>query len=236
MRSVAVLAVVALLAVTLAGCSQDPVRYPNGVPSSSSRSHAASSSASRSSSSTTTTAGPGNGTTGPTANLTAAPANGTAPLNVTLTLSGNVSAGNLTWTLLYGDGNVTNGTTLPATLVHAYTGGGNFTPTLTVSDGSRNATATARVTVAPGSAGFAPGMDPNCQRPDAVAVPPAGGAAYYFDNRLPDSQWIYQESNHIPGLQLTQEPGTAPPPAGGPGDVDPLAVQYNCQNGDTLIA
>ncbi len=218
MRAVAVAAVLALLAATLAGCAgEDPLRYP--------RTSTTSSSASSTSRTSTSAAPAPNATVAPpTANLTVSPANGTAPLNVTLELSGNVTQGNLTWTLLFGDGNTTNGTSLPATLVHLYSGGGNYTPTLTVSDGTRNATATANLTVLPGTAGFAPGLDPACQRPDAVGHDAVG----WVDDRGSGGTWLYEEANAIPGLQLSMEPSPA-------GDTDPLGVANNCQNGDALI-
>ena len=223
MRTAAVAAVLALVAVALAGCSgEDPERYPR-------ESSSTSSSRSTTSRAPTPTQAPNVTVTPPTANLTVSPANGTAPLNVTLELSGNVTQGNLTWTLLFGDGNTTNGTSLPATFVHLYSGGGNYTPTLTVSDGTRNATATANLTILPGGAGFAPGLDPACQRPDAVGND-AGG---WVDVRGTDSYWIYEESNSIPGLQLTLEPSPVPPPFGG--HTDPLGVANNCLNGDTMI-
>lgn len=219
MRLTAVLALACLLALAFAGCSG---KGGDGDGTSTT----SSSSQSTTSATNSTTPKP---VAPPTANLTASPASGTAPLNVTLSLSGNVSAGNLTWTLLYGDGNRTNGTSLPATLVHQYTGGGNFTPTLTVSDGLRNSTANVTLRIDPGAVGFAPGLDPACQRPDAVGNE-AGG---WVDDRGGGSVWVYQESNDIPGLQVSMEPSPVPAPVGG--HTDSLAVEHNCLNGDTMM-
>jgi hypothetical protein len=157
MRSVAVLAVVALLAVTLAGCSEDPERYPNGVPTpgSSSRSH--SGSATQTSSASGTSTGPaGNATNQPPTGSLAAAANGTA---ATFKANGTDPDGDaLNWTLAFGDGNSTNGTTLPATLAHNYTlpanvTSMNVTARLTLSDGVHNVTYNATLSI--GAAGGA---------------------------------------------------------------------------------
>jgi PKD repeat protein len=246
MRLLTAIALVCLASVTLAGCSTtDPLRYP--TPVSSSASHSASGSASASvsgsasASATGTSTGPaGNGTVGnatnhaPTANITVSPANGTAPLNVTLTLSGtDADNDTLTWKLLFGDGNVTNGTTLPTSLVHRYAQGGNYTPTLTVTDGRSNTTASTKLPIAAGSVGTAPALDPACQGAPQATLPPAGAPPqYYIEVRAADqSQWVYQESNNVPGLQYTNQEGTAP--VAGSGDFDPMGA--NCLDGDTLI-
>jgi hypothetical protein len=157
MRSVAALAVVALLAVSVAGCSsKDPERYPNGVPSSSSTSRASSSSSyTWPPSSSGTLTGPANETGhAPTGSLQAT-LNGTA---AAFRVNGTDADGDaLHWTLDYGDGNATNGTTLPATLAHNYTLPANatalnVTARLTLSDGHLNATYDAILNVTAGAA------------------------------------------------------------------------------------
>lgn len=87
--------------------------------------------------SATTTSGADNQTASAAraVNFTADLLNGTAPLlvNFTLNATGNVSS----WALGFGDGQTTNGTTLPAAVNHTYEIGGNFSANLTVtySDG-----------------------------------------------------------------------------------------------------
>jgi PKD repeat protein len=142
------------------------------------------------------------------------------------------------WDLLFGDGNKTNGTSLPSSVKHQYSKGGNFTAQLTVTDGKDSTVATVKVKIAAGSVGTAAGLDPNCQGAPQVTIPPAGPAMYYIEVRdatspTSSSQWMYEESNDIPGLQYTQNPGTNPV-LGGASDIDPLAVKFKCQNGDTL--
>src|SRR5688572_28010434 len=144
MRAVAAAAALVLLSAVLAGCAaEDPERYPRTSTTSSSGTASA----------TSTSAAPANRTnTVPEANMTASPANGTAPLNVTFTLEGTDADGDaLNWTLTFGDGNSTNGTELPATVVHLYNVTGNLTAVFTVSDGEANARARANVTLTGGA-------------------------------------------------------------------------------------
>lgn len=218
MRTIQALAMALALPLALAGCSGD-----DDTPGTST-----SSSPSATSSSTNATA-PANLTNrAPTANLTADPATGTAPINVTFSVAGNDSDGDdLEWTLAFGDGSAENGTTLPTTVVHEYAAGGNFSAVLMVSDGRANATANATVAVAAGSAGFAPGMDPACQRPDAVG----GEGGFWLDDRGGGSIWVYEESNGIDGLQLTAEPSPVPAPVGGHTD----SLGASCLGGDTML-
>lgn len=71
----------------------------------------------------------------PTASMTA---NGTgaAPASVSFLLNGTDADGDaLTWALAFGDGNATNGTSLPANVTYAYPQPGAYNATLTVSDG-----------------------------------------------------------------------------------------------------
>ena len=149
MRTLAFVAVALLLALTLAGCSnKDPERYPDGVPSTSTSSRPHSSSTSRSSSTSTSTGPMGATNHAPTASV-AVVVNGTAAaFNLTGQDQDNDT---LSWVLTFGDGNQTNGTSLPAGLAHNYTAAGNYTANLTVSDGQANATS--NVTFAVGGGG-----------------------------------------------------------------------------------
>lgn len=194
MRPLLAIALLSLVAVAFAGCTEDPKRYPNGVPTPSSQSAAA------------TSTGPLVNETNeaPTANLTATPSNGTAPLNVTFGLSGtDADNDTLSWTLEFGDGNQTNGTSLPSSVVHAYATARNYTASLTVSDGSLNRTATAHITVGGGSAPVPPTIEELCPTdPQAVGNEDVGYYATPADSASsPGALWIYEESNGMPGLQ-----------------------------------
>lgn len=140
MRTRTTLACVALLAMALAGCS-DELRYPEPIEDGSDSATGTGSGTSSPTGTTTnsasdTSTGPlGNETNrAPLAGLTVA-TNGT---NATFSLTGTDPDGdNLTWELDYGDGNATNGTSLPLTVNHTYAMTGNFSANLTVSDGMR---------------------------------------------------------------------------------------------------
>ncbi|MHB1260580.1 MAG: PKD domain-containing protein [Thermoplasmatota archaeon] len=226
MRSLLAIALLALFAVTFAGCAEDPERYPNGVPTTST-SRSGSASATRtgtsSASSSMTSTGPDVNASNeaPTANLTAAPSNGTAPLNVTFSLSGSDADNDtLSWTLAFGDGNQTNGTTLPSSVVHSYAAARNYTASLTVSDGSLNRTATARITVGGAGAPSEPTPEDLCPTdPLAIGHETAGYYATPADNAAaPGSLWIYEESNGMPGLQRNDD-----------------TVRTECPTPDTII-
>jgi hypothetical protein len=158
MRVAAVVAVLAIVAVALAGCSgKDPDRYPNGVPSTSPTSRSSSSGTTTSSHTSSTGPDPGGNGTGnhaPVAHL-AVDVNGTA---ANFTLDGtDADNDTLSWTLDFGDGNHTNGTSLPATVAHDYAASnvtGNLTASLNVTDGS--ATGQAHAVVALGAGGGGP--------------------------------------------------------------------------------
>lgn len=221
MRILPLLAAAALLATAMSGCAGGKEKDDGPSPSSS----------------TSSSTGPlANQTTNQTlvvlANLTATPLNGTAPLNVTFTLAGNATrgntTGNVTWTLAFGDGNSTNGTSLPHNVTYSYAAGGNFSARLTVISGAMNATSNVTIAVAPGGVGFAPGMDPNCQRPDARGTDSGG----WIDDRGGGSVWVYEETNGLPGLQIDIRPSPVPAPVGG--HQDSLALQYNCVGGDQM--
>jgi len=155
MRLVAAVALLAVVSMALAGCSSgDKLRYPSPVTSSASHAPSASNSstsgstAPTSSSSSSSTA-PRNGTDQPPRGSLGAVVNGTT---VRFTLNGTDPDGDaLTWRLAFGDGNATNGTTLPASLAHNYTAGANYTARLTLSDGQLNATYSAAVNVTGGA-------------------------------------------------------------------------------------
>src|ERR1041385_6469361 len=154
MRLMPAVAVLLVLAAALAGCAKpDPLRYPSPIATSSS--HSAFGSAT--SSATATSTGAGNGTGNQTGNATNHAPTGT----ISVVVNGTLASFNLTgqdsdndtlsWTLSFGDGNQTNGTTLPATAAHNYTAAGNYTANFTVSDG--HATAAYNVSIAVGSGG-----------------------------------------------------------------------------------
>lgn len=229
MRTLLAISCLALLTVAFAGCAEDAERYPDGVPSSSStsRSQTASGSATGTGSASGTSTGPaGNGTgnetnTAPMASLEVTPENGTAPLNVTFSLAGTDADGdNLTWVLVFGDGNQTNGTSLPTTVNHTYAAAGNHTASLTVSDGSLNRTATAKVAAEGEGAPSGPTIEDLCPT-DSMAVghETAGYYATPADTASePGSVWIYEESNGMPGLQR-----------------DDSTVDTECPTPDTII-
>lgn len=146
-------ACVALVALAFAGCSEDPERYPDGVPQTGTTGDSASESGSAIG---TTTSSSGTTTTGGTANQPptgsmAAVVNGTG---VTFALRGSdPDADALSWTLAFGDGNSTNGTSLPSNVTHTYAATGNLTATFTLSDGAHSVNYTANFTVGGGSSG-----------------------------------------------------------------------------------
>jgi hypothetical protein len=158
MRSFLAIACLALLGATLAGCSGDPERYPDGVAhTSTSRSatETTTGAATTTTSATTpTTGGPGNQP--PTGSLSVA-VNGT---NATFTLQGSDPENEtIVWDLDFGDGNSTNGTTLPAVVNHTYVLGNstgnatgnnsmvNFTAIFTITDGRDPVTYNATISV-----------------------------------------------------------------------------------------
>lgn len=170
MRPLMAVALAALLCASLAGCADDPERYPNGVPTPST-SRASTTTGGPTTSSSTSTTGPGN--QAPTGTISLA-LNGT---NATFTLNGTDADGDaLAWELDFGDGNATNGTTLPTVLNHTYVPGnatgngtgnatgnttgnatgnatGNITVVFTLSDGVHQVNYTVNVTLGPGGPG-----------------------------------------------------------------------------------
>lgn len=240
MRPLVALALAALLTASLAGCADDNERYPDGVPTRSTGpaptqgpGNGSSSTGTATATSSTTTTGDPGANQAPNATLSAAPTNGTAPLNVTFQLEGDDPDGDaLSWTLVFGDGNQTSGTSLPAMANHTY-GPGNHTAVLQVLDGrggnaSSNATIRASSGGGGGGGGGAPPPVDACTRPDAVGAGAEG--TFWVDHRGGDSVWVYEETNGVPGLQLSN--GVSPIPAPIGGHTDPLGV--NCLNGDSF--
>jgi PKD domain-containing protein len=205
MRTLVAVACLAFLTMSLAGCS-DQERYPNGANASSSSgsasptattSRSTTGSQTASGSSSSSSSGPSGGSDAnhpPSAGLTAAPVNGSAPLNVTFSLSGSdADSDPLNWTLSFGDGNSTNGTSLPATVVHQYSLAGNFSVVLRVGDG-RGGQSSANATVQViGGAPAAP--DLHCHRSGTAA-----GPLYQYSGDGGD--WVFVEDNGIAGLQV----------------------------------
>lgn len=130
-----------LMTMALAGCTDGDGDDPAPTSSSSTSTSrtttttapATSSSTTTSSSSTTSTAPPANK---PPIGSLAATVNGTAA-NFTVTGS-DPDGDKLSWALAFGDGNATQGTSLPATVLHTYPAG-NYTATLTLNDGKTSA-------------------------------------------------------------------------------------------------
>lgn len=140
------LAIVTVVSLALAGCS-DGGDQDGGSTTSSSSSTGGSSSSTTSSTDSTSAAPAAN--RAPTGTVSAA-VNGT---NATFTMNGtDLDGDELTWTLDFGDGAAANGTDLPATSQHAYTVG-NYTANLTISDGEAQSSYEVAVVVAAGAAG-----------------------------------------------------------------------------------
>lgn len=88
------------------------------------------------STSAASSSGPAPANLPPTGTLNASLTNGSIPLAVNFTLTGSDLDGDpLNWTLAFGDGNSTNGTSLPATVPHNFTASGSFNVTYTLTDG-----------------------------------------------------------------------------------------------------
>jgi hypothetical protein len=162
MRPLLALACLALLTAMLAGCAEDPERYPDGVPTgSASKSSTATGSTTRSGTGSTTATGSGapggNGTNhAPLATFSASTLNGTIPVTINFTMEGSDPDGDgLNWTLDFGDGNSTEGAELPKTVAHVYNATGNFTATYTLTDGQEPTVSTLELAItAGGGAGF----------------------------------------------------------------------------------
>lgn len=171
------------LALAMAGCSSkspDKGDSSSSSSSTSSSSSGTSSSSGSSSSSGTPTGGPSN--RAPSGALAASSLNGTLPLQVNFTLSGSDPDDDaLSWTLAFGDGNVTNGTALPATASHSYGAAGNYSAIYVLSDGKLNATYNVTIQVLPGggaafTAVFTEGQDFPSNPLNSAMIPNVGYA------------------------------------------------------------
>jgi hypothetical protein len=167
MRALLAIASLALLTTALAGCAnEDPERFPDGLtdssPSRSVTGSASSAPSGNSSASATSTS-----TTSPSQNATASNGTNQPPTGViNVTINGTMAHFNLTgsdpdgdqlaWTLDFGDGNATNGTSLPASVPHNYTAAGNFSVNYTLSDGLNSTSYPFNITV--GGAGGSTGV------------------------------------------------------------------------------
>ena len=156
MRLSALLASLTFLALAFAGCSGDGGGDGDDSTSSSSSSSRSSSSASGTASSSGSSSGSASSTTSgspanqaPTGSISAS-VNGT---QANFTLAGSDPDGDLlSWSLAFGDGQSTNGTDLPASVLHTYAAG-DFTANFTVSDGGESISYDVAVTIAAGGAG-----------------------------------------------------------------------------------
>lgn len=150
MRPLLALACLALVTATLAGCADDPERYPDGVPTTSAT--ATQTHTVTGGSTTTTTNGTGaGGRTGqaPTGSINVA-INGT---NASFQLDGSDADGDaVNWTLDFGDGATENGTALPATVNHTYALG-NYTANFTLEAGGQASSYNASLAITAGGGG-----------------------------------------------------------------------------------
>lgn len=186
MRLWALLAVLLLSSLVLAGCSDGGDDDDDATSSSStSTSRSATTGATTSGTSTsgsTTSSQPGQpgqepSNTAPVGSMAIAPvANATQAFN--FTLNGTDPEGdNIVWDLLFGDGQSTAGTVLPATAGHTYRLTGLYNATFTISDGRLQTTYNLTVNVTSGGASFTPihqegavtALCPQCSAPHDAA-------------------------------------------------------------------
>lgn len=117
--------------------------------------------------------------TAPFGSIAAAPANATSnPRTLNFTLNGTDPDGdNIVWDLDFGDGNATNGATLPANASHQYSAAGLFNVTFTISDGRLQTTynLTANVTAGGGGTPLTIEGSSNGIDPTAEGLPMLGG-------------------------------------------------------------
>ncbi|HLF16043.1 MAG TPA: PKD domain-containing protein [Candidatus Thermoplasmatota archaeon] len=176
------------------------------------------------------TTGPAN--RAPTASLEANETQGVSPLAVEFTLDGADADGNdLTWTLdVDGDGTVDfdgTGDDFPATVTHTFDLAGDYLVVLNVTDDELSAEDSLHIQVAAPSvepdpfAGTCPGLDYVTIAPDPG---PPEAQVFYIENT--GGTWFYQESNDLPGLQLSDEPSLA---------MENHPAGAGCLNGDTLL-
>jgi hypothetical protein len=198
MRLTAVLALACLLALAFAGCSGKD--KDGGTSSSStSSSHSSSSATTTSASSSSTSHSSSSTSTGPQPNRAptgsiSALVNGTL---ATFTLNGTDPDGDaLTWHLAFGDGNSTNGTSVPATLDHNYTApSGNLTVHYTLTDGKSPVTYNVTLNMTGGGAPafvFTGAVAQSCAGPcelgtpvgsPPIPLPGAGGCVDFYADK-----------------------------------------------------
>src|SRR5688572_28590100 len=205
MRLWALLAVLLLSSLVLAGCSDDGDDDDGDATSSSSTTTRRSSSSGSSMGGTSTSAG----TTSSQPGQPAQEPSNTAPVgsmavspvpNVSkaynFTLNGTDPEGdNLVWDLLYGDGQSTSGAVLPAAANHSYAAVGLYNATFTVSDGRLQTTYNLTVNVTAAAAGpgltFVASVAASFSQCAAVMIAVAGGPAPATP--LPSASWGSQE-------------------------------------------
>lgn len=155
MRLLGILACLVLATVAFAGCSDQPSDDPassstSGSPTSASTTSSSSRSTTTSSTSTSSAAAANHPPVGSLSVLV----NGTS---ARFELNGSDADGDaLSWTLEFGDGNRTNGTSLPASANHTYASTGNHSATFNLSDGRNTTSYEAVVVVAAQGGGSAP--------------------------------------------------------------------------------
>lgn len=208
MRTLALMATLTMVALAFAGCSGDGDGDGDSSSSSSSTSRSSSSSSTSTSrsatsttSSTSTSTGPSN--RAPSGSISVA-VNGT---NATFALTGSDPDGDtLVWDLTFGDGNSTNGTSLPTNVTHIYSAAGNFTANFTITDGKSPVTYDLVVPVASGgSAGIVfvgKQATPSNPASSATVSTPFGNifagaaacAGFYADENGQDCVWFPLEA------------------------------------------
>lgn len=164
MRLTALLAVACLLALAVAGCSGK-----DGGGAASSSTSASSSSHSGSGSSSTSRSGSGSSSASSSSSSPSAAPNHAPTGAVSVIVNGTAASFNLTgadadgdslsWTLSFGDGATTNGTTLPSAVTHTYAAAGNFSANYTLTDGKDPASYNVTVQAAAAGAGTTQTVD-----------------------------------------------------------------------------
>lgn len=150
MRLVAILLAAAFV---MSGCAaSQPETTSTSTPPGKDPANPSGTTTSRAPTSTGPTTSPSSGSSAneaPVPRLSASALGGPAPFQVNFTLDATDADGDaLSWTLAFGDGSSTaTGSTTPATVAHNFTAMGNYTVTLTVSDGTASARALLNLTV-----------------------------------------------------------------------------------------
>lgn len=214
MRIPAFLAILTISAMALAGCSGDGDGDGDSTTSSSSSSRSSTSatstsgsSSSSSTSSSSTSTGPSNSP--PTGSISVS-VNGT---NATFNMTGSDPDGDtFVWDLTFGDGNATNGTTLPANVTHQYSANltGNLTINYTITDGQDSTTYNVTITLGGGSKdsltieGSSTGLDPTAGGAPMIrgclfgdyADPSPGGHWHAIDANVDGWSWTLTAGYH----------------------------------------